>query len=353
MGHIREHRSHKLEESPMAHHLVVGQGPVGTALAAHLVERGHDVVVVSRSGPRDSGDPSAAPSGGLATEHPTTGRAPGVQHVAADVARAGTLPALARGAAVVYNCVNPPYHRWPELWPPLHAEFLAAAESSGAVLVTTSNLYGHGRGSGTMREDTPLASTETKGRVRAAMWLEARRRHEAGTLRATEVRAADYFGPGAGSTAHYGARLLGPLLAGRPLRPVGDPDVPHAIAYLPDLVRALAAAGTTAAAWGRPWLAPHLPAETFRQVAHRFAAAAGAPEPRISPVPGFALAAAGLVSGMMREVRRVTYQFTEPFEVDSRVSESVLGVTATPWQAAVGATLAWWREHEGVRTPAA
>lgn len=299
-------------------HVVVGQGPVGSALARHLIGQGHDVVVVSRSG---RGDPPA-----------------GARHVTADIATPGALAAL--GAEVIYNCVNPPYHRWPELWPPLHEAFLDAAEQADAVLVTTSNLYGHGPGSGVMREDTPLASTEAKGAVRAAMWRTARARHGAGRVRATEVRASDYLGPGAGAGSHYGGRLIDPLLAGRTLHPVGDPDQPHAVTYLPDLAAALAAAGGTEAAWGKAWIAPTHPAETYRQVATRFAAAAGVPLPRIRPLPGVLFAFAAVVSPMIRELRRVSYQFTEPFEVDSSGSERVLGLTPTPWEEILTATLA-------------
>src|SRR5690606_11477568 len=230
-------------------------------------------VVVSRSGPA----PDAAVD---------------VEHRAADVASPGVLTEIARGAEALYNCVNPPYASWPRDWPPLHRAFLDAAESSGAVLVTTSNLYGYGAGSGVMREDTPLASTETKGRVRAAMWLEAKELHDAGRVRATEVRASDYLGPLAAEQAHYGSRLVPPLLAGRPLRTIGNPDLPHAVVYIPDFARALAAAATTPAAWGRPWLAPHPPTLTYRQVAQRFAMAAGVGEPKISPLPGALLAVA-------------------------------------------------------------
>ncbi|NLF04133.1 MAG: NAD-dependent epimerase/dehydratase family protein, partial [Actinomycetales bacterium] len=289
----------------MARHVVVGKGPIGTTLAQLLTEQGHKVTVVSRSGGPAGGD---------------------IEHRAADVSSPGTLTAIARGADVVYNCVNPPYHRWATDWPPLHAELLDAAEANDAVLVTTGNLYGHGAGSGVMREDTPLVSTETKGRVRAAMWHDALARHEAGRVRATEVRAADYFGPFATDAAHYGGRMLTPLFAGKTLRPVGSPDAPHAVVFVPDFARALAAAGSTPEAWGHAWLAPHLPAESFRKVASRFAAAAGVAAPRISPVPGLALRVVGWVLPVMREVERVSYQFTEPFVVDSAVSERTLGL---------------------------
>jgi nucleoside-diphosphate-sugar epimerase len=307
-------------------HVVVGTGPIGTTLAGLLAREGHDVVVVSRSAP-------------------ATPLADGVRHEAADVTAPGVLAALARGAEVLYDCAAPPYHRWPTAWPPLHAAFLDAAEASGAVLVTASNLYGHGPVRGPMREDTPLASTEPKGRVRADMWRSALARHEAGRIRATEVRAADYFGPLAGRNTHYGVRLLDPLLAGRTLRPIGDPDTPHAVVFLPDFARALAAAGTTPGAWGRAWLAPHHPAETFRQVVGRLARAAGVEIPRIAPAPRAVLALGGVVSPMLREVARMRYQFTAPFVVDSSLSERALGLSPTPWDEAVGATVAWWRDR--------
>ena len=312
----------------MSRHVVVGKGPLGTTLARHLAREGHDVVVVSRSG---------APAG----------TSP-VRHERVDLTERGALAAVTREADVIYNCVNPPYHRWAQEWPPLHRTFLDAARASDAVLVTASNLYGYGAGSGVMREDTPLASTETKGRVRTAMWHDALAAHEAGRVRVTEVRASDYLGPLATDGAHYGGRLVSPLLAGQTLRPIGNPDVAHSVVYLPDFARTLAAAGTTTAAWGRAWLAPHLPAETYRQVVRRFASGTGAGEPKLSPLPVGLLATLALVSPMMREVHRISYQFTAPFEVDSSRSERELGLEATPWDAVVGETLAWWRERAAV-----
>jgi len=312
----------------MSRHVVVGKGAIGTTLAEQLAAAGHDVLLVSRTAPA-----SALPTG--------------VQHQLADVSAPGTLTTLARGADALYNCVNPPYHRWATDWPPLHRAFLEAAEDSGAVLVITSNLYGHGPGSGVMTEATPLRSTETKGAVRAEMWRSALELHEAGRLRAVEVRASDYFGPRAGGAAHYGARLLGPLLAGRTLRPVGNPEVPHSVAYVPDIARTLATVALDRETWGKVWLAPHQPAETYRDVASRFARAAGVPIAGISPVPAAALRLGALLSPMLREVRAVSYQFTEPFEVDSSRSERTLGLAPTGWDEAVAATLAWWRAEHG------
>lgn len=313
----------------MARHVVVGKGPIGSTLAHQLADSGHEVVVLSRSGARPA-DPHRPPVPGSAA----------VEHRAVDATDAAALTFVARGAVALHNCVNPPYHRWTTDWPPVASALLAAAEATGAVLVVAGNLYGYGRGTGLMREDSPLAATDTKGAVRAAMWREAERRHRAGTLRATEVRGSDYLGPGAQAHAHVGPRMLDPLLAGRTLRPIGSADTVHSWTYLPDFARALAAAAATEAAWGHPWHVPSPEALTYREVATRFATAAGAPTPRIRPVPLAAVRALGLVSPMMREVHAMGYQFVEPFVLDSTASERVLGVAPTPWERIVTETLA-------------
>ena len=75
----------------MALHVIVGKGPVGTTTAAELVARGHEVRVLSRSGGR---------------------RTDAVEHRQVDATDADALAAAARGAAALYNAVNPAYHRW-------------------------------------------------------------------------------------------------------------------------------------------------------------------------------------------------------------------------------------------------
>jgi nucleoside-diphosphate-sugar epimerase len=174
--------------------LVIGAGVIGSRVAGMLAERGDRVSVISRrgSGPAEF---------------------PGVTRVAADAADAGAMARLAEGAVVVYNCVNPPYHRWPADWPPIAASVLAAAERSGAVLVTLSNLYGYGprvpggyNEAHPITEATPLAATGRKGRVRARVWQDALAAHRAGRVRVAEVRAADFVGPGAQSA--MGERIV-------------------------------------------------------------------------------------------------------------------------------------------------
>ncbi len=118
---------------------------------------------------------------------------PAIERIAADATDADQLTALTEGAAALYNCANPLYHRWLTDWPPLASALLTAAERSGAVLAAVNNLYGHGVVDGPITETTPLAATQPKLRLRADMWREALAAHQAGRIRATEVRGSDYL----------------------------------------------------------------------------------------------------------------------------------------------------------------
>ena len=302
----------------MTRHVIVGKGAIGTTLAHLLADDGADVLVLSRTGGT------------------STGR---ITHTAVDATDVDALTAATRGADVVYNCAAPPYHRWPTDWPPLWAALLDSAARTGAVLVSVGNLYGYATHGAVMTEDTPLDSTERKGRVRAQMWRDAEARHRAGDLRVTEVRGADYFGPLADSQAMVGPRFLTPLLAGKVVRTVVAVDQPHSWrTYLPDFARALVAAGATPDAWGRAWHVPTAEPLTVRDLAGRGSSPVAAP--RIRPMPGLAVRALGLVSPLLREVAGVSDHFTQPYVMDTTASSRMLGLVATPWDTAIAETVA-------------
>ncbi|MEU3569428.1 NAD-dependent epimerase/dehydratase family protein [Kitasatospora sp. NPDC036755] len=312
----------------MSFHLVVGHGPAGAATARLLAEQGHEVRVVTRSG------------------RPAGPAAPGVEHLALDASDAVALARAARGAAAVHGCAAPPLPQWTRLWPALTDSLCAAAEESGAVLVLLGNLYGYGPVAGAMTEDLPLAATGPKGRVRAAAWERARALHEAGRIRAVEVRASDFFGPGVTDGGHLAARVMPKVLTGRPVATLGDPDTAHSWTYLPDVARAMAEIAGEERAWGRAWHVPTAPALSARAMVEGLAAEAGGGPVAVRRLPAAALAVAGLLSPLLRELREVRYQFDRPFVVDSSAYEAAFAVRATPLEEQLRATVAWWRGRE-------
>ncbi|HEX6365981.1 MAG TPA: NAD-dependent epimerase/dehydratase family protein [Agromyces sp.] len=319
--------------SPNAQHIIIGAGPVGSSLATQLADDGHAVGVVTRSG--------------RGPRHPS------IEHLALDAADPAALTQATDGAAVIYNCANPgTYTQWERAWPPLAASILAAAEASGAVLVTLGNLYGYGRVVGPMTADLPLDPSDHKGELRARMWRDALEAHRAGRVRATEVRASDYIGPTAPVSNGLLPRYAAATLTGRTASVFGDPDQPHSWTAVDDIARTLAAAGTDERAWGRPWLVPSNPPASVREVLRELGRRAGAGEPRLRRVPRWVLRAGGLVVPLLREVNGVIYQFERPFVIDASETTATFGIEPTPWEPLLDATADAWSRREARATPA-
>jgi nucleoside-diphosphate-sugar epimerase len=307
-------------------HLIVGAGPVGTALALRLAASGERVRIVTRSG-----------------EGP---RHPLVERTSLDASDPDRLAEAARDAVVVTNCANAgPYPDWERAWPPLAASILHAAEASGAVLVTMSNLYGYGPVDEPMRRDTPLRPSDHKGALRARMWQEALAAHEAGRVRVTEARASDYIGPTAPAASGLLARYAEATLAGRPAMVFGDPDAPHTWTAIDDIAATLEVLGRDERAWGSAWLVPSNPPASVREVLRAIGERAGTGEPRLRRMPRWALTALGTVVPLLREVAGVLYQFERPFVVDPSETTEVFGVEPADWETLLDATASAWLER--------
>ncbi|WP_404390022.1 NAD-dependent epimerase/dehydratase family protein [Humibacillus xanthopallidus] len=314
----------------MTHHLVLGAGGVGRATTAALVRLGHTVTLASRSG--------------RVTERPWEATHPGaVEVIALDAGDTTGLTAAAHGAASIVNAVNPPsYLTWQTDWPPVAAATLAAAEATGAGLVIVGNLYGYGKVSAPMREDDPLRPAGHKGALRADMWTEALARHEAGRLRATELRGSDYFGPGTTPRSSYlNDIVIDAILAGRtPIVPVGRADAPHSWTYVPDVGALAARLATDDRGWGRAWHVPTSPARSFDEAAADVARLAGTRARRVRTLPRALGTAAGVVVPFMRELRETRHQFERAFVLDSNLTQQTFGLAPTPWEEALTVTIA-------------
>jgi len=307
----------------MSKHVIVGAGPIGTAIALLLGERGEDVVIVTRSG--------SGPN------HPA------VTRTAADASSSARMTELATDAVAIYNCANPAYHRWPTDWPPLAHALLTAAERSGAVLAIVNNLYGYGPVSGPMTEDLPLAATGHKGQTRAQMWRDALASHEAGTVRATEVRASDYIAPGPSS--HLGDRVVPRLLAHKSVAVMKSADTAHTWTAVDDVARLLVTVAADARGWGRAWHVPSNPPRTQREAVGDLCRAASVDPVRVKENPAVLMRALGLVNPLIRELAEVAYQFENPFVLDSTAAQHTFGLAPTPWDDVLASVIASYRNR--------
>lgn len=302
-------------------YVVLGAGPLGLAVIRHLAGTGQRVRAVTRG----SGD--ALPEG--------------VELVAADVAHASEAERACDGADVVYHCANPPYAKWSELHPPLMHTIIGGASAAGAKLVFGDNLYAYGPVDGPLTEDLPYRASGPNGRTRARIADDLMIAHQQGRVRATIGRGSDFFGPHAHQST-VGDQVFARALAGKPVRVLGDPDIPHTVTYIDDFARALVTLGDREEALGEVWHVPSADAVTTRRFVEMVFVSVGH-APRLRTAPGWGLALAGLFNPTIRAVREQLYQSERPWVVDSGRFERTFGWTATPLSESIDATTAWFR----------
>ncbi|MDO5751731.1 NAD-dependent epimerase/dehydratase family protein [Arthrobacter sp.] len=301
--------------------VVTGAGPVGWTVAAQLATAGHRVRILTKSG---SGP-----------EHPL------VDRWRVDVGEPTLIRNALIGADAVFHCIHGSTYSaqvWRRELPGTEKNVLDAAGQAGAVAVFPESLYSYSSPSQIMTEGSPREATGGKRGVRT-MLLQAR---AASVTRTVSVVASDFFGPRV-RNAHAGERMVPRILAGRSLQFLGSADVPHTFSYVPDFAAAMIRAASTPAAWNQVVHAPSLPAASQRELAQAFATAAGVRLPRIGTIPGWVVRATGLVSVDMRELAETSYQFNEPFIMDSTASSALLDLKPTPLVRAAAETVTWWR----------
>ena len=304
-------------------HVVVGLGAVGRAVTIELAGRGLPVRAIAR--------------------HAVAGLPPEVDLVQADITDPDAARGAVAGAAVVYHAASAPYHRWPELLPPIMRGVLDGAASTGARIVYADNLYAYGPVKGPLTEDLPAHAPGPNGRVRANLADQLMGAHAAGTVRATIGRASDFYGPW-GRQSMAGERLFDPALAGKTTRVLGDPDLPHTFTYLGDFARGLVTLGTHDEALGQVWHVPSAETLSTRAFARLVFEAAGRPL-KLGAMPSVLLTVVAMVNPTLRAVREQQYQRDAPWVVDHSKFVRAFGLAVTSHRDAIEVTLDWYRSN--------
>jgi nucleoside-diphosphate-sugar epimerase len=311
-------------------HVVFGTGAMGMSVMDALMQRGgRRVRMVNRSGRASVPD--------------------GVEVLGGDATDEAFARGASEGASVVYFALNPPYDKWPELFPPLQAGVLEGAASAGAKLVAMENLYMYGPTEGRpLTEDLPYAPNTRKGAVRARMSEELMEAHTSGKVRVAIGRASDAFGPRVLVSA-AGEQVFGRAVEGKSAQLAGDPDQPHTYTYVPDIGKGLAILGEREEALGQAWHLPSPETPTTRRFVELIFEEVGKPA-RVQATPKIVLRAIGLFNPGIRETIEMLYEFEEPFVVDHSKFEEAFGEHATPLREAIRGTVRWYREERPART---
>ena len=237
----------------------------------------------------------------------------------------------AEGASVVYQCLNAPYTDWPRALPAAAARGAQPRpNATGALLVSLRTSMAMARPHGKpMTEDLPLAATTVKGRTRAAMTRELLAAADAGRVRLAIGRASDFFGAGVTTRQRsVSGSSATPWPASAPTSSA-TPTCATPIAMSPTSRRGLATLGTDERAAGGIWHLPGPETVTTRQLLELVAGEVGHPV-GIRSVPKLAVRALGLFNPMMRELAEMSYEFDEPFVLDTTKYESVFRTDRHP-----------------------
>lgn len=290
-------------------YVITGAGQIGTQLAQDLLADGHEVTVVQR------------------TARPIEG----VTCVVGDAGDPEILRTAAQGASAIFHCIHAAYDpkSWREELPQRERTVMDVAAEAGIPVVFPESVYAFGAGAEDLSETSPLRPCSPLGEVRAEL-LAARAAHPATTL---SVVASDLVGPTSTPSSSMAlATVIAPVAKGRPAFVLADPDLPHALTYIPDMTRAMIVAARHADELApdgdRILLVPGQPAQSLRQLALRVADGGRA---RVVKVPRGVLRAAGLLNASMRSLHRQGYLWYRPTVLRDGVLATSYGLTATPW----------------------
>lgn len=144
-----------------------------------------------------------------------------------------TLLNAAKGVDVIVNAMNPPdYLNWDTEIPRITGEVIDAAKANGATVLIPGNVYNFGTQRGPWSDKTPQIAQSRKGQIR----IEMEDAYRASGVKTIILRGGDFMG-GDVSGTWLDLVILKSITRGKFVYP-GDPDVPHAWAYLPDMARA-------------------------------------------------------------------------------------------------------------------
>lgn len=319
--HACKAQSADMTNATSALHVVLGSGQVGSRLTRLLLDAGHCVRVVTLR-------PRAQSS------------TPRLQYVSGDMTSLQFAEHACAGAAVVYDCMNPPYTEWSRLLLPLGQGALHGASHAEAKLVALDCLYMYGAPQSPITEASPYAPRTKKGELRVDLSELRLRALRAGSAQVCIGRASDFFGPNL-QYSHWNTRFFERVCSNRSGEWLGDPDTAHSYTFVDDISEALITLGSSNEVG--VWHLPSAPAETSRQIAARLGAALGV-DGRIQRVPRWLSRSLGLLSPFLREVNAMSYQWDAPFILDDTKYVTRFARSATPLDIAVTTTARWAHE---------
>lgn len=248
-----------------------------------------------------------------------------------------TLAQAVQGIDVVVNAWNPPsYASWARDVPRIHGQVIEALRGSNATVIVPGNVYVFGADTPSpWSETSPHRATNPLGRLR----IEMEAAYRASGIRTILLRGGDFLDTQP-SGNWFDMVMVKGLAKGKFAYP-GNPDIPHAWAFLPDMARAAVALAEKRAEL--PAFAD-VPFAGYTLTGREIAAALGqisGQEVRIGRVPWSLIRALSLVMSSMKGLPEMRYLWDTPHALSGARLEALLpDFRATPAATALAQAVA-------------
>lgn len=233
--------------------------------------------------------------------------------------KADALPDAAWGADLIINSWNPAYPDWARDVPKLTAQVIETAKDTGATVLIPGNVYNYGREMPeVLSERTPQRATNPLGRIR----IEMEDAYRQAGVRTLILRAGDYIDTNASS--NWFDQIITAKADRGIFRYPGNPDIPHAWAFLPDVTDMAAALAEDLGALD-PFMEVCVPGFTLtgREMAHRISAVTGRRQ-EVRPMSWLPIQLARPVWRMAAPLLEMRYLWNTPHALTSHRAEALL-----------------------------
>ncbi|WP_114750712.1 NAD-dependent epimerase/dehydratase family protein [Pleomorphovibrio marinus] len=252
--------------------------------------------------------------------------------VPADLLKAEEVNDAILGTHVAYLVAGLPYatKTWKSQWPIVMKNVIDACAAHHAKLVFFDNMYAYDHNYvGDLHEDTPMAPSSEKGKVRAEIAQMLMEAVEKGKIQAMIVRAAGFYGPKA-TQSFLNISVIERMKVGKKAQWLYEKDKRQSFTYIPDAAKATAFLAQQADAWDQIW---HLPTDgTFPTVQEivNFLSKELNTSNKVQVLSPLMIQLLGAFIPVLREVKELSYQMDRDFCFHSEKLQKKYGLAPTP-----------------------
>jgi nucleoside-diphosphate-sugar epimerase len=236
------------------------------------------------------------------------------------------------GSTVIYLCAGLVYDAeiWAQQWPVIMQNVINVTKATGARLIFFDNVYMYGLVKGAMTEETPNNPCSEKGKVRARIATMLMDEAKAGNIKASILRAADFYGTDS-QNSFFDMMVLDKYAKKQSAQWIGSPKVKHNFTYIPDAGKAMYLLGQDPKSDNQLWHAPTAPPLTGKEFIN-MAANVYHVKPKFMAINKFLLWVTGLFMKVVAGTVEMYYQYNHDYDLNSDKFEKAFNFKPTSYQ---------------------